>query len=82
MCSKRGTLLGKLHGLAKFVVIVGGFLILAGIVLMGISALAFFGFVDAGLILEKKYVFAFSLMIMGIGLLDSFSAVVISRWHD
>lgn len=68
--------------LPKFVAIVGGFLILAGIIVLGLSALALFGFLDVGLLLEQKYVLAFGFMVTGVGLLDLFSAVIISRWRE
>lgn len=73
---------GKWKILPKLVAMVGGFLILAGVVVLGISALALFGFLEVDLMLEQKYILAFSSMMTGIGLLDIFSAAIISRWRE
>jgi len=73
---------GNWRALPKFVAVVGGFLILAGIVVLGVSALALFGFLDVGLLLEQKYLLAFGCVMTGVGLLDLFSAAIISRWRE
>ncbi len=77
----RVTVLGrKLSGLPRLVAIVGGFMIMAGIILLGIAALATIGYLDAGMLLENKYLLAVATLMVAVGLLDTFSAVVIARW--
>ncbi|MGB9134063.1 MAG: hypothetical protein WCC63_00520 [Candidatus Bathyarchaeia archaeon] len=70
----------KWQGLPKLAAIVGGFLIMMGILLLGITALALAGYLDMGLLLERGYFLAFAAVMMAVGLLDIFSAVVIARW--
>jgi len=64
----------------KLVAMVGGLLILIGIVLIGLSALAISGFLDVGMLLEKKYLLTFALAMVAAGLLDTCAAVIIARW--
>lgn len=53
---------------------------MAGIVLLGVAALAAIGFVNIGVLLENKYLLTFALLIVMAGLVDVFSAVIIARW--
>ena len=64
----------------KLVAIIGGLLILMGIILLGIAALALFGYLNVGMLLENKYLLIFALVMVVVGLLDTFSAIVIARW--
>jgi hypothetical protein len=66
--------------LKKFVAMTGGFLILAGMILLGLAALALSGYLNVGMILENKYLLTFAMIMTAIGLLDIFAAVVIARW--
>jgi len=59
---------------------IGGFLTLIGIILLGIAALAFFGYLNVGLFLERKYLLTFAIVMVVVGLLDTFSAIIIARW--
>jgi hypothetical protein len=59
---------------------VGGFLILLGIILLGIAILAFFGYLDVSVLLIKKYLLLFAIVMVSIGLLDIFSAIITARW--
>jgi len=70
----------KWQGLPKLVAMIGGFLIFIGIILLGIAALAIFGYLDIGLLLERNYLFIFAVAMVAIGLLDTFSAIIIARW--
>ena len=69
-----------LGGLPKLVVIVGGFIIVAGIVLLGMAALAVIGQLDVGMLLENKYLVTLATLLIVVGLLDAFSAIIIARW--
>ena len=69
-----------LSGLPKLVVIVGGFIIVAGIVLLGMAALAVIGQLDVGMLLENKYLVTLATLLIVVGLLDAFSAIIIARW--
>jgi len=59
---------------------IGGFLILAGIILLGIAVLATLGYLNVGIFLENKYLSMFAIAMVIVGLLDTFTAVVIARW--
>lgn len=59
---------------------IGGFLILTGIILLGIAALAFFGYLNVGMLLERRYLLIFAVAMVAVGLLDIFSAIIIARW--
>ena len=58
----------------------GGFLIIVGIILLGIAVLAVSGFLNVGLMLERKYLLMFAFAMILVGLLDTFSAIIIARW--
>jgi len=70
----------KWDRLSKAVAMIGGFLIMVGIILLGTAALALFGYLNVGLLLERKYLLAFAIAMVVVGLLDTVSAVVIARW--
>jgi len=58
----------------------GGFLILMGMILLGIAFLAFFGYLNVGMLLERKYLLTFAIAMVAVGLLDTFLAIIIARW--
>lgn len=66
--------------LTKITAIIGGFLILAGIILLGVAVLASLGYLNTGVLLENKYLPMFAVAMIVIGLLDTIAAVVIARW--
>jgi len=66
--------------LTKITAIIGGFLILAGIILLGVAVLASLGYLKTGVLLENKYLPMFAVAMIVIGLLDTIAAVVIARW--
>jgi UDP-N-acetylmuramyl pentapeptide phosphotransferase/UDP-N-acetylglucosamine-1-phosphate transferase len=73
-----------LHGkksFAKLIAMMGGILILAGLLLFSLSALVLFGYLEISLLLEQRYVHLFALIFVIVGLLDTFSAIIISRWR-
>lgn len=70
----------KRQRVPKLTPMIGGFLILAGVTLMGIAALTFFGYLNVGMLLEDKYLFIVALALVAVGLLDTFAAVVVARW--
>jgi len=70
----------KWQGLPKLVAMLGGFLILMGIILLGIAFLAFFGYLNVGMLLERKYLLTFAIAMVAVGLLDTFLAIIIARW--
>ena len=70
----------KLSRTQKLVAVAGGFMILAGVVLLGMAALAATGFLHAELLLENKFLLTFSLLMVSVGLFDTFAAIIIARW--
>lgn len=70
----------KLKGLPRLVVIVGGFLIMAGMILLGMVALTMIEQLNVGMLLEGKYVLTVATLLIVVGLLDAFSAIIIARW--
>jgi hydrogenase-4 membrane subunit HyfE len=74
------SLIQKRPELHKLVAIVGGLLMLAGIIILGMAILAVSGFLNVGLLLDRKHLLMFALGILLLGLFDIVAAVVISRW--
>jgi hypothetical protein len=70
----------KSRYLKKLVAMAGGFLILVGMILLGIAALALSGYLNVGMMLENKYLLTFAVVMTAVGLLDIFAAVIIARW--
>jgi hypothetical protein len=58
----------------------GGFLILIGIIFLGIAALSLFGYLNVSILLERKYLLIFAITMVAVGLLDTFTAIIIARW--
>lgn len=55
-------------------------MILIGVVLLGVAILASLGFINVGLMFERKFVPAFVLLMALAGLFDIVAAVLIARW--
>lgn len=55
-------------------------MILAGVMLLGVAVIASTGFLNAGLMFDRKYVSTFTVVIMLVGLFDILAAVIIARW--
>ncbi len=70
----------KRQNLSKIVAMIGGFLILTGIILLGLTVLTILGYLNTGMLLENKYLPMFAIAMVAIGLLDTIAAVVIARW--
>jgi hypothetical protein len=70
----------KWHSLPKLIAMMSGIIVLAGIVLLGIAVLGFFGYFDISLLLQNRYLSIFATAIVVIGLLDVLSAIIIARW--
>lgn len=68
------------NSIKKIGATIGGFLILAGTILLGLAALYFFGYLHVGLMFQRNYVHVFAIMLIVIGLLDTLVAMVIARW--
>ncbi len=51
-----------------------------GIILLGVSALALFGYFKTGTLLENKYLLVFALVMVTVGLFDTLLAIIIARW--
>jgi len=79
-CFQSDNLQSKRQHLLKLVAMVGGFLIVTGIVLLGIAALALSGFLDVSILLQRKYLLIFATAMIVLGLVDTFTAIVIARW--
>lgn len=60
---------------------IGGTLILSGLLLFGLSTLVLFGYSEISLLLEERYLGIFALILVIVGMLDTFSAIIISRWR-
>jgi len=70
----------KWQGFPKLVAMASGFLILIGIILLGVAFLALFGYLNVGLLLEGKHLLTFAIAMVFVGLLDTFAAIIIARW--
>ena len=70
----------KWQDFPKLAAVIGGFLVMVGILLLGIEALALSGFLNVGILLEGKYLLPFAVLMVVVGLLDTLSAMIIARW--
>lgn len=59
---------------------IGGLLIFAGIILLGVAVMASLGYLNVGMLLENKYLLMFAIGIVAVGLFDTIAAVVVARW--
>jgi len=50
--------------------------------MLGMAIFSFFGYLNVGVLLQRKYLLMFALGVVVVGLLDAFSAVIIGRWSD
>lgn len=55
-------------------------MIMAGIVLLGMAALAAIGYLNVGMLLESKYLLMLAILLVAVGVLDTFSAIIVARW--
>jgi hypothetical protein len=53
---------------------------LGGVILLGVAILAVSGFLNVGLLLDRKHLLIFAMGILLLGLFDTAAAVIISRW--
>jgi len=53
---------------------------MAGIILLGVAALAVAGYLNVGILLENKYLWAVAVLMIAVGVLDTFAAIIIARW--
>ena len=60
--------------------VVGGFLTLAGLVLLGMATLSAAGYLNVSTLLETEHFLMVALVLVAVGLLDTFSAIIIARW--
>jgi hypothetical protein len=55
-------------------------MILAGVIFLGVAALAATGFLEVGQLLKNKFLLTFALLMVSVGLFDTFAAIIIARW--
>ena len=55
-------------------------MIVAGIMLLGVAALAVFGYLNVGMLLERKFLLMLAILMIVVGLMDAFSAIIVARW--
>jgi hypothetical protein len=60
--------------------LLGGFVVLVGIFLFGLCALIAFGYLDPGLLLEKKQLFIFGSIMLITGVFDLIVGIIVARW--
>ena len=66
--------------LRKLVALASGFLIISGLVFLGLAALSSLGFLDIGNLLENRHVLLFALAVVLVGVFDMLSAIVMAYW--
>lgn len=62
--------------IGKASAVIGGFLIMIGIILIGIFALAFFNIFDPALLISEKFISYFMIILMIVGILDMVSGFI------
>jgi uncharacterized membrane protein YkgB len=65
--------------LKKFAVALGGFLLLVGIVVMGVFVASFLGFVDFLVIENENFQTLSLLLLMAVGLVDLLAGIILWR---
>lgn len=71
MLTKRS--LQERRKLRKLVAAVGGFIVLIGVMLLGIAIQASVGFINVGLVLEIKFARTFAVVTVVVGVVDTFA---------
>jgi len=65
--------------LGKVAVAIGGFIIMVGMVMIGVFALAFFGIFDISALMDTKYLVVFMTALLITGVLDLIAGIILSR---
>jgi hypothetical protein len=66
-------------GAGKIAVVIGGFLIIIGMILLGIFFLAMFGTLGTDLLIDENFAKAFMLVFLIIGVIDMVSGLMLWR---
>jgi len=69
----------RIRKLSRLAVAVGGFLIMMGMFLVSVIALAFLGIVDVSTLANKTYLLMFMLALLSVGVLDVIAGIILSR---
>jgi len=65
--------------LGKVAVAIGGFIVMVGMVMIGVFALALFGIFDIGAFINTKYLVVFMIALLITGVLDVIAGIILSR---
>jgi len=65
--------------LSRVAAAIGGFLIMVGMILLGIFALALFGIIDVSAFMDTRSTAMLMLVLLIIGVLDVVSAILLAR---
>ena len=65
--------------LGKVAVAIGGFIIMVGMIMIGVFALAFLGIFDIGAFINTKYLVVFMIALLITGVLDLIAGIILSR---
>jgi len=65
--------------LGRVAVAIGGFIIMMGMVMIGVFALAFFGIFDINALMNTKYMVVFMIALLVTGVLDLIAGIILSR---
>ena len=63
----------------RFTVALGGFLIFIGIIMVGVFALIFFGFIDVSVLENQEYHALSLLVLLVVGVFDLISGIMLRR---
>ena len=65
---------------SKILNLLGGFMILAGVLLLGIFTLIAFGYLEPSVLIEQKQLIVFASIMVVVGVFDSVVGAIVSRW--
>ena len=65
--------------LGRVAVAIGGFIIMMGMVMIGVFALAFFGIFDINALMNTKYMVVFMIALLVTGVLDLIAGIILFR---
>jgi len=69
----------RMRKLSRLAVAIGGFLIMMGMILMGVVVLTLFNVIDVAAFINETYLLMFMLALLSVGALDVIAGIILSR---
>jgi len=69
----------RMRKLSRLAVAMGGFLIMMGMILMGVVVLTLLNVIDVAAFVNETYLLMFMLALLSVGVLDVIAGIILSR---